>query len=53
MGTPSIQDLETIITMNLVKDNEITLNDIDIAENAHGPDIGSIKGKTTRINKKE
>ena len=53
MGTPSIQDLKTIITMNLVKDNEITLKDIDIAEKADGPDIGSIKGKTTRRNKKE
>ena len=51
MGTPSIQDLKTIIIMNLVKDNEITLKDIDIAENAYGPDIGIIKGKTTRRNK--
>ena len=53
MGTPSIQDLKTIITMNLVKDNEITLRNIDIAEKAYRPDIGSIKGKTTRRNKKE
>ena len=39
--------------MILVKDNEITLKDIDIAEKAYGPDIGSIKGKTTRRNKNE
>ena len=30
METPSIQDLKTIITMNLLKDIEITLKDIDI-----------------------
>ena len=53
MGTPSIQDLKTIFTMSLVKDNEIILKDIDIAKNADGPDIGCIKGKTTRRNKKE
>ena len=53
MGTPSIQDLKTIITMNLVKDNEITFKDIDIAEKAYEPDIGSTKGKTTRRNRKE
>ena len=53
MGTPSIQDLKTIFTMSLVKDNEIILKDIDIAEKADGPDIASIKGKTTRRNKKE
>ena len=32
MGTPSIQDLKTVITMNLEKDNKIALKDIDIAE---------------------
>ena len=53
MGTPSIQDLKTIFTMSLVKDNEIILKDIDIAEKAYGLHIGSIKGKTTRRNKKE
>ena len=53
MRTPSIQDLKTIITMKIVKENEITLKDIDIAEKAYELDIGSIKGKTTRRNKKE
>ena len=39
--------------MNLVKDNEITLKDIDIGEKAYGSDIGSVKGKTIRRIKKE
>ena len=53
IGTPSIQDSITAITTNLVKNNEITLKDIEIAEKAYGLDIGSIKEKTTRRNKKE
>jgi hypothetical protein len=34
--------------MNLIANNPVTNKDIDIAEEIFGPDIGSLKGKTTR-----
>ena len=34
--------------MNLVKDNQVTIEDIDLAQKLFGPDVGAIKGKTTR-----
>ena len=48
MGTPSIPDLLAALWMNLVKNNPITLQDVKLAENIFGPDVGTIKGKTTR-----
>ena len=48
IGTPTPQDFKAMIRMNLIKNAEITTKDIDMAEKAYGPDIGSIKGKTTR-----
>ena len=50
LGMPSFQDMKAMITMNLIKDNEITNEDIDLAETIYGKSIGEIKGKTTRIN---
>jgi hypothetical protein len=34
--------------MNLIANNPVTTEDIEIAEEIFGPDIGSLKGKTTR-----
>ena len=49
---PSYKDIKTIITMNLIKDNEITHEDIDLAETIYRKSIGEVKGKTTRTNTK-
>jgi hypothetical protein len=48
MGTPSIPDLVAILRMNIVKDNPITIEDIKLAERIFGPDVATLKGKTTR-----
>ena len=34
--------------MNLIKDSEVTTEDINLAEKAFGPDVGALKGKTTQ-----
>jgi hypothetical protein len=48
MGTPTVDDLKAMIRMNLIKNNEVTTTDVNLAEKIFGPDIGAIKGKTTR-----
>jgi len=48
LGHPSIPDMKAIIRMNMITNNPITTKDIDLAERIIGPDIGTIKGKTTR-----
>ena len=41
-------DLNAIIKMNVIRDNPITESDIKLMECLYGPDIPTIKGKTTR-----
>jgi hypothetical protein len=48
LGTPSVNDFKHIVKSNQIKNLPITTEDIDIAERIYGPDIGSLKGKTTR-----
>jgi len=50
IGTPSINDFKAVIRMNAIGNNPITTKDIDLAEKIFGPDIGSLKGKSTRRN---
>jgi len=48
LGYPSIPDIKAIIRMNMITNNPITIKDVNLAERIFGPDIGTIKGKTTR-----
>jgi len=48
MGTPSIKDLLAALRMNLIKNNPVTLEHVKLAEKIFGPDIGTLKGKSTR-----
>ena len=34
--------------MNLIKNNKVTTKDVAMAERVYGPDIGALKGNTTR-----
>ena len=52
VGTPSLRDFKAIVRMNAISNCPITVEDINIAEKVYGPDIGSLKGKTTRIKPK-
>ena len=48
LGCPSMNDLKAIVKMNSIKNNPVTLDDIKIAQHIYGPDIATVKGKTTR-----
>jgi hypothetical protein len=48
MGTPSISDFKAMLWMNVIGNNPVTTEDIKIADKIFGPDIGALKGKTTR-----
>eukprot|EP00957_Ditylum_brightwellii_P114694 8745996-Ditylum_brightwellii.AAC.1 len=47
MGTPTVEDLKVMVHMNLIRNNEITTDDVILAMRAFGPDIGAIKSKIT------
>ena len=48
LGYPLVVDIKTIIRMNVIWDNPITVSDIKLMECLYGPDISTKKGKTTR-----
>jgi hypothetical protein len=48
IGTPNIEDFKKIIRMNSIKNCPVTIDDIVISEKIFGPDIGTLKGKSTR-----
>ena len=48
LGYPLVVNLKTIIKTNTIQDNPITESDIKLMEHLYGPDIPTIKGKTTR-----
>ena len=48
LGTPSIADLKSAIAMNAIAGLPVTTKDVDLAEKIFGPDLGTLKGKTTR-----
>ena len=48
METPTVDDLKAMIIMNLINNNEVTMDDVKLATKAYGLDVGEIKGKTMR-----
>ncbi|KAL7564336.1 hypothetical protein ACA910_007188 [Epithemia clementina (nom. ined.)] len=48
IGTPSLKDFKMIVQSNSIRNNPVTVKDINLAEQIFGPDIGSLKGKSTR-----
>jgi hypothetical protein len=47
LGYPSVNDMKAIIWMNAMRNNPITTEDVNIAKKIFGPDVTTLKGKTT------
>ena len=43
LGSLTTQDLNLIITQDQIKDNPITIQDVDLATHTFEPDIGSMR----------
>ena len=52
LGMLSYRDLKAIITLKMIKDNQISPEDINLAETVFGKSMGEIKGKIIRHNRK-
>ena len=50
IGRPSLLEYIRIVTDNLLPDYPVTKADIMAAKDIFGPEVGSLKGKTTRHN---
>ena len=48
MGTPTVEKFKSLLKMNMIKNCPVTLEDIEIAEDIYGPDVSTLRGKTTR-----
>ena len=48
LGYPLVVDLKTIIKTNVIQDSPITESNTKLMEHLYGPNIPTVKGKTTR-----
>ena len=48
VGAPTLQNLKTVIRQNIIHNFLVRVEDIEIAEKIFGPDVSTLKVKTTR-----
>jgi hypothetical protein len=48
LGTLSIKNFKAILRMNIIANNPVTIDNIEIAKQIFGSDVGSLKGKITK-----
>jgi hypothetical protein len=48
LGCPTVENYKHILRQKIIKNCPVTIEDVNIAEKIFGPDIGAMKGKTTR-----
>ena len=52
VGTPMVENFKGLLRQNLIQNCPVTIEDVIIAEKIFGPDISSLKGKSTRTKPK-
>ena len=48
VGCPTVENFKAILRQNIIRNCPVTAADVDVAEKIFGPDIGALKGKSTR-----
>ena len=48
VGTPTPENFKAILRQNIIQNCPVTIEDFNLAEKIHGPDVSSLKGKSTR-----
>ena len=48
VGCPALESFKQAIRQRIIKNNPVTVADVNIAERIFGPDLGTLKGKSTR-----
>ena len=48
MGCPTVENLKHILRQRIITNCPVTTEDIGIAADIYGPDVGTLKGKSTR-----
>jgi hypothetical protein len=48
VGTPTTNNFQSLLRMNIIQSCPVTVEDVNISEKIFGPDMSSLKGKSTR-----
>ena len=48
LGCPTIENLKHILRQRIITNCPVTIEDVNIAADICGPDVGTLKGKSTR-----
>jgi hypothetical protein len=48
VGTPAMNNFKPLLQMNVIQNFPVTVEDVNISESIFGPDMSSLKGKSTR-----
>jgi hypothetical protein len=48
VGTPTMNNFKSLLWMNVIQNCPVTVEDVNISEKRFGPDMSSLKGKSTR-----
>jgi hypothetical protein len=48
VGTPTVNNFKSLLLINFIQNCPVTVEDVNISKNIFGPDISSLKGKSTK-----